>query len=340
VKLDTQLGEYTLAKVPQEAQRLERMGFDALWSFETSHDPFLPLAFAAQATTRLRIGTNIAVAFARTPMALAMTSWDLAQASGGRFLLGIGTQVKPHIERRFSATWGQPAARVKDFIQCMRAIWDCWQNGTRPAYAGPFYQFKLMTPFFNPGPIDHPQIPVYLAGVNPTMGRTGGEVADGFHIHPMHSVRYLKEVLRPAIDEGAKTRGKRVDELELTAPAFVVSGGSPEETRQMERAVKEQLAFYASTPNYRAVLDLHGWVGVGEALSAKVRAGDFSNIGDSITDEMLDTFAVVAPPERVPQVLRRRYEGLVDRTSVYFPVPKTDPEAKWKAFVEAFGKAV
>jgi probable F420-dependent oxidoreductase len=339
VQLDTQLGEFTLAKVPQEAQRLERMGFDALWSFETSHDPFLPLAFAAQATTRLRIGTNIAVAFARTPMALAMTAWDLAEASGGRFMLGVGTQVRMHVERRFSATWGQPAARVKDFILCMRAIWDCWQNGTKPAYAGPFYQFKLMTPFFNPGPIRQPRIPVYLAGVNPTMGRTGGEVADGFHVHPMHSVRYLKEVLRPAIDEGAKTRGKRVADLELTAPVFVVTGETPEETRKVERMVKEQLAFYASTPNYRGVLDLHGWTAAGEALSQKVRSGDFASLAEGVSDEMLDAFAIVAPPERVPQALRQRYEGLVQRTSVYFPVPKADPEAKWKAFVDAFRKA-
>ncbi len=339
MKLDTQLGEYTLAKVPQEAQRLERIGFDALWSFETSHDPFMPLAFAAQATTRLRLGTNIAVAFARTPMALAMTAWDLQSASGGRFMLGVGTQVKMHIERRFGATWGQPAARVMDFILCMRAIWDCWQNGTKPTYAGPFYQFRLMTPFFNPGPIPHPKIPIYLAGVNPTMGRTGGEVADGFHIHPMNSVKYLKEILRPAIDEGAKTRGKRVDDLELTAPVFVVTGETPEQTRQVERSVKEQLAFYASTPNYRAVLDLHGWTAIGEALSQKVRSGDFATLADSVTDEMLHAFAIVAPPDQVPQALRQRYQGLVQRTSVYFPVPASDPEAKWKAFVEAFRRA-
>lgn len=339
MKLDTQLGEYTLAKVPQEAQRLERIGFDALWSFETAHDPFMPLAFAAQATTRLRLGTNIAVAFARTPMALAMTAWDLQAASGGRFMLGVGTQVKMHIERRFGAPWGQPAARVKDFILCMRAIWDCWQNGTKPAYVGPFYQFKLMTPFFNPGPIQHPKIPIYLAGVNPTMGRTGGEIADGFHVHPMNSVKYLKEMLRPAIDEGAKTRGKRVDDLELTAPVFVVTGETPEQMRQVERSVKEQLAFYASTPNYRAVLDLHGWTAIGEALSQKVRSGDFTTLADSVTDEMLHAFAIVAPPDQVPQALRQRYQGLVQRTSVYFPVPASDPEAKWKSFVEAFRKA-
>jgi probable F420-dependent oxidoreductase len=339
VKLDTQLGEYNLAQVPAEAQRLERMGFDTLWSFETAHDPFLPLAFAAQATTRLQLGTNIAVAFARQPMELAMTAWDLQAASGGRFLLGIGTQVKAHIERRFSAVWDHPAPRIKDYILCMRAIWDVWQNGTKPNYAGPFYQYKLTTPFFSPAPIAHPRIPVYLAGVNPAMARAGGEVADGFHIHPMHSVRYLKEVLRPAIDEGAKTRGKRVDDLDLTAPVFVVTGETEEETRKVGRMVKEQLAFYASTPNYRAVLDLHGWAAAGEALNKKIRAGDFATLADGVSDEMLHTFALVAPPDQVPQALHQRLAGLVQRTSIYFPVPKTDPEAKWKSIIEAFRKA-
>jgi probable F420-dependent oxidoreductase len=340
VYLDTQLGEYTLGKVAVEAQRIERMGFDCLWSFETSHDPFLPLAFAAQATTRLHVGTNIAVAFARTPMELAMTAWDMQAASGGRFLLGVGTQVRTHIERRFGAAWGQPAARVKDFIQCMHAIWDCWQNGTKPNHAGPFYQFKLMTPFFNPGPIAHPHIPVLLAGVNPAMGRTGGEVADGFHIHPLHSVRYLKEVLRPAIDEGARTRGKRVEDLQLCAPAFVVTGETAEETRGVEKLVKEQIAFYASTPNYRGVLDLHGWTGIGEKLSQKVRSGDFANLADGVPEEMLHAFALVAPPDQVPAALRRRYEGIAQRTSVYFPVSGADSEAKWIAFAQAFRRAV
>jgi probable F420-dependent oxidoreductase len=339
VKLDTQLGEFNLARAGQEAQRLERMGFDTLWSFETNHDPFLPLAFASQATTRLQLGTNIAVAFARQPMELAMTAWDLQAASGGRFLLGVGTQVKAHIERRFSAVWDRPAARVKDYIQCMRAIWDCWQNGTKPNYAGEFYQFKLTTPFFSAPPIAHPRIPVYLAGVNPTMGRTGGEVADGFHVHPMNSVRYLKEVLRPAIDEGAKTRGKRVDDLDLTAPVFVVTGKTEQETRTMAKLVKDQIAFYASTPNYRAVLDLHGWAGIGEGLSKKIRTGDFATLSETITDEMLHTFAIVAPPDQVPAALRARFAGLAQHTSIYFPVPQTDPEAKWKAFVDAFRKA-
>jgi probable F420-dependent oxidoreductase len=339
LKLDTQLGQYDLGLLPAEAQRLERMGFDCLWTFETQHDPFIPLAFAARAAPRIQIGTNIAVAFARTPMATAMAAWDLARASDGRFMLGLGTQVKLHNERRFSVPWVAPAARVKECIQCIRAIWDCWQNGTKPAYQGQYYQFRLMSPFFNPGPIAHPAIPIFLAGVNPLMGRTGGEVADGFHVHPLHSVRYLKEVLRPAIDEGARTRGKRVDDLSLCVPAFVVSGETEAERAGLERAVREQIAFYASTPNYRGVLDLHGWAGVGEALSAKVRTGDFSGLAQAVPDEMLDTFAIVAPPEQVPARLRQRYRGLAQRVSVYFPIPADHPEQRWARFAEAFRRA-
>ena len=339
MNLDTQLGQYDLALVPDEARRLERMGFDCLWSFETAHDPFMPLASAALAAPTLRVGTNIAVAFARTPLVTAMTAWDLAKATRGRFMLGLGTQVKAHNERRFSVPWTAPAARAKEYIQCVRAIWDCWQTGAKPSFQGQHYQFRLMTPFFNPGPIEHPRIPIYLAGVNPLMARTGGEVADGFHVHPMHSVRYLKEVLRPSIDEGARTRGKSVVDISLCAAAFLVSGETEEERSGLEKAVREQLAFYASSPNYRGLLDLHGWAGIGQKLSEKVRRGDFADLGKAVPDEMLDAFAVSAPPGRAPALLRERYRGLLDRVSVYFPIPPAHPETRWKRFTDAFRAA-
>lgn len=339
MKLDAQLGEYDLAKVPGEAQRLERLGFDGLWSFETQHNPFLALAFAVQGAARLEVGTNIAVAFARTPMATAQVAWDLAQASGGRFRLGLGTQVRGHIERRFGAEWGRPAARVKEYIRCVQAIWDTFQHGAKPDFKGEFYQFRLITPFFNPGPIDHPQIPIYLAGVNPTMCRAGGEVADGFHVHPMHSVRYLREVARPAIDAGARTRGRTVDDIELFAPVFAVTGRTAEETAERERFVREQIAFYASTPNYRGVLDVHGWAGKGEELSRLIRAGDLAAMPRLVTDEMLDAFAVTAPMDKLPDLLRERYSGLLQRVALYYPIPPDDPEGEWRAFVEAFRQA-
>jgi probable F420-dependent oxidoreductase len=339
MNFDAQLSEYDLHAVPEEARRLERMGFDALWSYETRNDPFLPLAFAATATTRLRVGTNIAVAFARTPMATAMVAWDLARASRGRFLLGLGTQVRMHVERRFSAAFESPAARVKEAIECIRAIWDCWQNGTRPSHEGKYYQFRLMNPFFNPGPIEHPQIPIYLAGVNPAMCRTAGEVADGFHIHPLHSARYLREVVRPALDEGARKRGRSVAALELFAPVFVVSAEEEAERSRQERFVREQIAFYASTPNYRSVLEVHGWTAVGEELSQMVRRGEWDKLGGRVSDEMLDAFAVVAPPERLPAALAERYRGLVGRIALYQPIPKEHPEERWRTFLETFRRA-
>jgi probable F420-dependent oxidoreductase len=339
MKLDAELGVYDLAAVPEEGRRLERLGFDGLWSFETQHNPFLALAFAASGTQRLELGTNIAVAFARTPMAMAMAAWDLAQASAGRFRLGLGTQVRGHIERRFGAEWGRPAARLKEYIRCMQAIWDTFQNGSKPAFEGEFYRFKLITPFFNPGPIAHPRIPIHVAGVNPTMCRMAGEVADGFHVHPMHSVRYLRELARPALDEGARSAGKRVEELELFAPVFAITGRTPAERAERERVVREQIAFYASTPNYRCVLEVHGWVGKGEELSRLMRAGDLAGMPRLVSDEMLDAFAVSAPMDKLPGLLRTRYEGLLQRVALYYPIPSGDPEATWKAFAAAFRQA-
>lgn len=339
MNLDAQLGEHNLHAVSAVAQRHERMGFNALWTFETQHDPFMPLAFAATSTEKLKIGTNIVVAFARTPMATAMASWDLQRTSGGRFMLGLGTQVRAHIERRFGAQFDHPAARISEYVQCMRAIWDNWQTGAKPDFEGEFYRFKLMNPFFNPGPIDHPRIPIYIAGVNPAILRTAGAVADGIHVHPFHSVRYLKEVARPAIDEGARTQGKSVDDLELYSPIFAVTGHTPEETEGRERFVRQQIAMYASTPNYRVIMDLHGWLPVAEKLSKMVRTGDWDAIAGEISDEMMSEFAVSASPERMPAILRERYAGLLQRVSLYYPVPPEDPEARWQSFVEAFHSA-
>jgi probable F420-dependent oxidoreductase len=204
---------------------MERLGFDGVWTFEAAHDSFLPLALAAMATTRLHLGTNIAVAFGRSPFSMAQVAWDLQQASGGRLHLGLGTQVRAHVQRRFSMPFEHPAARITDYIRCLRAIWETFQHDTRPAYEGPFYRFTLMNPFFNPGPIAHPHIPIFLAGVNPRMCRAAGEVADGFHVHPMHSVGYLRDVIYPALQEGARRSGRTVDEIMLYAPVFAINRG-------------------------------------------------------------------------------------------------------------------
>jgi len=193
VKLDVAMLTHDLRTVPDYARKVEALGFDCLWSAETQHDPFLPLATAATVTSRIRLGTSIAVAFARSPMILAHIAWDLAKASGGRFILGLGSQVKGHNERRFSVRWESPAPRMREAVQALRAIWDCWQNGTKLNFKGKFYRFDLMTPFFNPGPIEHPEVPIYIAGVNHHMCRVAGEVCDGLHVHPCNSPTYLRE---------------------------------------------------------------------------------------------------------------------------------------------------
>ncbi len=337
--LDTQAPDVPLNAIAAEVQRYERMGFDCVWTFEAAHNPFLPLALAAAATTRLHIGTNIAVAFARSPFAMAQAAWDLQKGSGGRFHLGIGTQVRAHVERRFSMPFEHPAARVTDYIRCLRAIWDTFQHGTRPQYQGPFYQFTLINPFFNPGPIAHPHIPIYLAGVNPRMCRAAGEVADGFHVHPMHSVGYLKEVVLPALDEGARLSGRTVRDLELYAPVFAISGTTQAEMDAAEQEVRRQIAFYASTPSYRVLLEYHGYGQLGRELSELMRRGEFEAMPQRIPEALLAEIAVIASPAELPGKLRQRYEGLLQRVSLYFPLPPGAPEADWKRFVDAFRAA-
>ena len=339
MKIDTQMRDVPFERMGEEALRFERMGFDCAWTFEADHNPFLPLALAASATRRMHVGTNIAVAFARSPFAMAQVAWDLQRGSRGRFHLGVGTQVRAHVERRFSMPFDRPAARVTDYIRCVRAIWDSFQNGTRPDYEGEFYRFRLMNPFFDPGPIDHPEIPIYLAGVNERMCRAAGEVADGFHVHPMHSAGYLRDVVRPAIAEGARANGRDGTRIGLYASVLAVSGETEEERSASEREVRRQIAFYASTPSYRALLEYHDVGGIGKELSALMRRGELAAMPRLVPDALLEEVAVVAPPAGVPAALRRRGEGLLDRVSLYFPIPEGAPEAKWRGFVDAFRAA-
>ena len=325
-----------LSEAGAEAARIERIGFDALWSFEVCHDPFFPLLEAALATERLRIGTNIAVAFARTPFSMAVSAWDLQRASHGRLLLGLGTQVRPHIERRFSAAFDHPAARIVDYIDCLRAIWHTFQTGTRPGFEGRFYRFTLINDFFNPGPIDDPEIPIYLAGVNPRMAVAAGEVADGFNVHPMHSPQYLREVIRPALAEGARRRGRPAGAHELLASCFVVRGTTETERRRSEAAVKRQIAFYASTPSYRGFLEFHGELESARRLSALMREGRVDEMPGLVSDALLCAVAVSEADGGLAQSLRGRYAGdLVQRVALYEGVAPDADEARWRKLVRA-----
>jgi probable F420-dependent oxidoreductase len=292
------------------------MGFDGLVAAETSHDPFMALAVATMAAPGLDLATAIAVAFPRSPTITAHIAWDLAEASGGRFTLGLGTQVRAHIIRRFGGSWEPPATRMREYIQAVRAVWAAWQEGGQLRFEGDFYRLSLMTPFFNPGPIEHPDIPVVIAAVNPAMCRLAGELCQGLVVHPFHTIDYLDEVVLPAVAAGAKRSGRSVDQCALHAAVMVVTGRNPGEVKAAAAQARRQIAFYASTPSYRRVVEGAGW-GVGPALSSLARQDRWSEMGDLIDDEMLDQVAVCAPIDELGEAIRRRYGDRLTRLSFY-----------------------
>jgi probable F420-dependent oxidoreductase len=319
MKLDVGMLTHDLQSIPQYARKVEALGFDCLWSSETQHDPFLPLAVAATVTERIKLGTAIAVAFPRSPMITAHIAWDIQKASNGRLLLGLGSQVKGHNERRFSVKFESPAPKMREIVLALRTIWDCWQNGTKLNFKGEFFRFDLMTPFFNPGPIEHPTIPVFIAGVNATMCRVAGEVCEGLHVHPFNSPKYLREYVRPAVEEGRAKAGRTNTAFTYVTSSFVVVGDNQQEIEQQKQAVKQQIAFYASTRTYEPVLAAHGWQDLVPHLHRKSVEGDWKGMADLITDEMLDTYAVTGSYATIAARLKERYAGLLDRTAFYQP---------------------
>jgi probable F420-dependent oxidoreductase len=308
-----------LHRVGAAARTAEDMGYDGVWSSETRQDPFMPLVLAAEHTERVALGTSIVVAFARNPMTTASSAWALNAFSGGRFILGLGSQIKPHIERRYSMPWSHPAPRMREFILAMRAIWDSWQNGTKLDFRGEFYTHTLMTPFFNPGPNDFGAPKVFLAAVGEGMTTVAAEVADGMLVHGFTTERYLREVTVPTVKRVLTGRGLDLRDFQLSYPAFVVTGDSGVDLAEAERATKKQIAFYASTPAYRPVLELHGWGDLQPELTALSKQGEWEKMGTLITDEIVDAFAVRGRPEEIPGYLERRFGDLVDRISLYMP---------------------
>ena len=328
--IDATLPPVPLKEVPAIAEAAESTGFDAVWSSETIHDPFLPGALIAERTRRLHFGTAVAIAFARSPATLAYTAWDLAQASGGRFILGLGTQVKAHIERRFGMPWPDSVVgKLREQIAAIRAFWNAWQNGEKLDFRGEYYKLTLMSPFFNPGRIEHPQVPIFIAGVNTGLARLAGEAADGFQVHPFHSPAYLQQVLLPAIEEGALKSGRTRSDVQVSVSAFVVT--SPEENL----FVRSQIAFYASTPSYRAVMALHGWEEVAGQLSALAKRGQWGDMPALIDQGMLETFAVAASPAELPDALLDRYSGVVDRLGLYLPYSPGQRDDFWRHLLKA-----
>jgi probable F420-dependent oxidoreductase len=326
--IDATLPPVPLTAIPSIAEAAEKMGFSTLWSTETMHDPFLPGSLISEHTHHLGFGTAVAIAFARSPANLAYTSWDLAQASNGRFILGLGTQVKAHIERRFGMPWPESVVgMLREQIGAIRAFWNTWQNNQPLNYRSEHYKLTLMSPFFNPGPISHPEIPIYLAGVNTGLARLAGELAQGFHAHPFHTRNYLDRVLLPVITEGLNKAGRSREEIKVSTSAFMVT--SAEE----EVFVRAQIAFYASTPSYRPVMELHGWQETAQKLSALASRGAWADMPGLINDEMLAEFALITSPAKLPAALYERYQGRVDRIGLYIPFIPGERDEFWKALI-------
>jgi probable F420-dependent oxidoreductase len=313
--------------VPPLAREAEHLGVSGLWFTESSHNPFLLAAAAALASDRLVIGTDVAVAFPRSPMVTAQEAWDLAEASGGRFILGLGSQVKAHIERRFSTPFSEPASRLREYVLALRAIWAAFQGEAPLKFAGRYYSFSLLTDFFSGGPIDHPHIPVYIAGVNRGMARVAGEVCEGFHVHPLHSPRYLAEIVRPAISEGAAAARRSVDDVALAVPVFIAVGD--DESRERHRsAIRRQIGFYGSTPSYRAVFELHGWNDLPDRLNQLQRQRDTAGALAAVTDDVLDAFSITASWDELPKALVDRYAGLAARVFPYGLTAWSEPATR------------
>lgn len=324
MKLDATLPPVPLRDVPAIAKAAEEIGFDALWTQETQHDPFLPCTLIAEHTTRLNLGTAIAVSFARSPANLAYTAWDLAAQSNGRFMLGLGTQVRAHIERRFGQPWPESVTgKLREQIEVIRLFWDGWQNGTKLNYRGKYYKITLMSPFFNAGPIEHPNIPIYIAGVNTGLAKLAGELCDGFHVHPFHSVKYLREVILPAMEDGiAKARRKR-NAVSVSVTALVAT--TPEEMN----FARAQIAFYASTPSYRPVMALHGWGDIAKKLSGHAARGEWSEMPILIDDEMLSDFCLITEEQKLAVELKQRYDGIADRLTLYTAFTPGERDQWW-----------
>ena len=296
-------------------RELEDLGYDRAFSFEAKHDPFLPLAVAAEHTDRIGLGTAVAIAFARTPMTIANAAWDLQALSGGRFTLGLGSQIRPHIEQRFSMPWSRPAARMRELVLAVRAIWSTWQDGTPLDFEGEFYTHTRMVPAFDPGPLDSVP-PILVGGVGPAMTAVAGEVADGLIVHPVNSRRSLQELTVPALADGAARAGRDVEDLELVCVTIVVTGRTEEQVTRSLEAVRTQLAFYATTPAYQPVFELHGYGGLHGELRRLARDDRWDEMGALIDDDLVRTIAVVGEPHEIAPAIRARLDGISDSVSL------------------------
>jgi probable F420-dependent oxidoreductase len=322
-----------LAAIAAAARRTEELGFDGLTTPEAGHDPFLPLVLAAEHTEHIALGTNVAIAFPRSPMITAQLAWDLQHLSGGRFQLGLGTQVRAHVDRRYGSptAWqGPPGPQLRDYIRCVKGMFETFQNGTKPDFEGEFYRFTLMNPFFNPGPIEAPHVPIHLAAVNPYMARLSGELCDGLRLHPVATFRYAREVVLPAVAAGAEASGRPAQEIDVIGAPFLAIAETEEGVEVTRTKLKQHIAFYCSTPTYHAVLHHHGWNDVGTELHQMSREGRWQEMPDRITDEMVDEWAIVGTRDQLVPELRARGVGLFSTVLLDLP-PELRRDNDWVA---------
>jgi probable F420-dependent oxidoreductase len=315
MKIDTGIGN-ELASIGPRVEEAEAAGIDCVWAAETANNPFLSLVLAAEHSERVSIGTAVAIAFATNPMSMAYTTNQLQEYSRGRLILGLGSQVRAHIQRRFSSTWSHPAPRMREYVKALRAIWASWNDAAPLDFQGDFYTHTLMTPLFAPRPHRFGSPRVFVAAVGPLMTEVAGEVADGVITHGLSSPRYLKDVTLPALERGLALSGRSRGDVEVTCPGFVSIAESDERLEKAREGMRRQLAYYASTPAYRPVLDVHGWGDLQTELYAGSKQGRWEEMAKLVDDEMLDTFTIVTRPESLVDEVRRRYGGLVDRITV------------------------
>jgi probable F420-dependent oxidoreductase len=336
MKFDATLLSFNLSEIPAYAKAAEALGFDGFWLAETQTDPFLGLTLAAAHTQKMDLGTGIAVAFPRSPTVTAMMAWNIAKMANGRFHLGLGSQVKAHNVLRYGVKWEKPIKKMRETIQAIRAVWHCWQTGEPLDYVGEFFKLQLMTPFFNPGPIDNPNIPIYISAVNKQMLRLSGEECDGVLLHALHSVPYIQEFALPHIETGLAKRGLKREDFQVTTAVFAIPTDNSDYAAWAKNFAKQQISFYLSTPAYRVVAEMHGWQETAQQLSQMARSNQWADMPALITDDILDVIAVTGTWTDLPAFVQQKYEGLLDRVSYYLPFIPGENIKGWQDTIHGF----
>ena len=340
MRLETAVMAPTIQELADYGKRMEEMGYDSIVTPEAGRDPFLPLAILAEHTERLKLGTAVAIAFPRSPFVVAQMAWDLQRYSGGRFLLGLGTQVKGHNERRYSTPWpAPPGPRLREYILCLKAIFNTFQTNERPDFKGEWYQFTLISPFFNPGPNTNGSVPIYISAINKYNCRLVGEVCDGIRMHPFNTPKYSREVIIPSIEAGAKKAGRKLADIDIVGGGFLVTGKNEEEVEKAKLPAKQQISFYASTRSYHPVLECHGWDEVGPRLFRLSMEGKWAEMASEITDEMLNEFAIVGTYDEIVPKIKERYSGVATTLDFGYATATQEQAERLRWMVQELKKA-